>query len=122
MALGDDFICECIKPDRATGDTTSMSRGLSGLPAGFTWRDRHVTVGEVIEDWKQSEPCDHHSGERYYRKHYYRIRVDGGEVWTVYALRHMKQGENPSRRWWLYTVETRGTQGDSLSGPPDVGG
>lgn len=105
MALGDDFICESIKPDRGTGDTTSMSRGLAGLPAGFTWRGRHVAVIEIIREWKQSEPCDHHSGERYYRKHFYRIRVDDGEVWTVYALRHMKQGENPSRRWWLFAIE-----------------
>lgn len=106
MAPGEDFISEPIKPDRATGDAAAMSRGMAGLPTGFTWRDGHCLVGEVIESWKQSEPCDHHSGERYYRKHFYRIRMDSGEVWTVYAVRHVKTGENPRRRWWLYTVES----------------
>jgi hypothetical protein len=108
MSPAEELVSELIKPDRATGDAAAMARGQPGLPAGFTWRGRHYAVGGVLESWKQSEPCDHHSGERYYRKHFYRIRMDSGEVWTVYALRHMKRGENPRHRWWLYAIEAPG--------------
>jgi hypothetical protein len=100
-----DLISELLKPDRSSFDAAAMARGIPGLPTGFTWRERHYAIAELLESWKQSEPCDHHSGERYYRKHFYRFRVDTGEVWTVYALRHVKRGENPRNRWWLYTVE-----------------
>jgi hypothetical protein len=100
-----DLVSELLKPDRASFDAAAMARGIPGLPTGFTWRERHYAVAELLESWKQSEPCDHHSGERYYRKHFYRFRVDTGKVWTVYALRHVKRGENPRNRWWLYTIE-----------------
>ncbi len=81
-----------------------MARGQPGLPAGFTWRGRHYAVAELLESWKQSEPCDHGSGERYYRKQFFRVRTGGGEVMTLYAVRHVKQGESARRRWWLYSV------------------
>jgi hypothetical protein len=106
MPPDQEFVSEQIKPDPGTGDAAAMARGQPGLPSGFTWRDRHFAVRELLESWKQSEPCDHHSGERYYRKHYFRIRTDGGEIMTLYALRHVKRGENPRSRWWLHTIET----------------
>ncbi len=82
-----------------------MARGQPGLPSSFTWRDRHYEVVALLEDWKQSESENHARGERYYRKHFYRVRVDTGETMTLYAVRHVKHGESPRSRWWLYTVE-----------------
>jgi phosphoribosylglycinamide formyltransferase-1 len=103
-----DFVCEPIKPDRGTFDAASLARGVPGLPSGFTWRGTHFAVQELLESWKQSERESHRGGERYYRKHYYRVRTNRGEVLTVYALRHMKPGENPRNRWWLYTLKRAG--------------
>ncbi|MCK6457039.1 MAG: DUF6504 family protein [Phycisphaerae bacterium] len=100
-----EFVSEPIRPDAGTFDADAMARGEPGLPAGFTWRDRHYTITSVESCWKESEACDHASDERYYRKRYFRVRVDTGELMTLYALRHMKHSESPKKRWWLFTVE-----------------
>jgi len=99
------FVSEPIRPDAGTFDASRMGRGQPGLPTGFTWRDRHYAITEVLEEWKVSEAEKHRSGERYYRKHFWRIRVDSGEIMTLYAVRHTKPGESGKKRWWLYTVE-----------------
>lgn len=104
MTPNDEFVSEAIKPDRGTGDAASMASGRPGLPSGFTWRDHHYSIVEVLEDWKVSEAEDHRGGERYYRKHFWRIRTDGGNVMTIYAVRHVKAGESPKKRWWLYSI------------------
>ncbi|MEK6643896.1 MAG: DUF6504 family protein [Planctomycetota bacterium] len=104
MAAGEEFVSESITPDPGTADTTAMAGGRPGLPSGFTWRDHHYKIIEVLEDWKVSEAEDHRGGERYYRKHFWRVRTDSGDVMTLYAVRHTKAGENPRKRWWLYTI------------------
>lgn len=101
-----EFISESVKPDAGTADTAAMSRGMPGLPAGFTWRDRHYEIRELLSAWKHSESETHRpGGERYYRKHFFKIRVETGEVMTLYALRHVKRGENPRKRWWLHSID-----------------
>lgn len=100
-----ELISEAITPDPGTFDAAAMARGEPGLPTGFTWRGRHYAITERLASWKHSEAEDHARGERYYRKHYYRVRTDGGEVMTLYAVRHVKAGQNPRKRWWLYTIE-----------------
>lgn len=105
-----EFVSEPIQPDVGTFDARAMAQGRPGLPRGFTWRGRHHTIVELLDDWKCSESWNHGAGERYYRKHYYRVRVDGGAVMTLYALRQIKRGANPRRRWWLYRVEAPATR------------
>jgi len=105
VSLHEELVSEVIQPDHGSFDTAAMARGQPGLPTGFTWRNRHYAIRELLESWKQSEPCDHHSGERYYRKHFFRVLTDTGEVMTLYALRHVKRGQDPKSRWWLYAVE-----------------
>lgn len=101
-----EFVSESIVPDAGTFDASAMARGQPGLPAGFTWRGRHYTILRLLEAWKQSEPMGHRpGGERYYRKHFFRIRTDTAETMTLYCVRHMKPGENPRRRWWLYSID-----------------
>lgn len=95
---------ESIKPDAGTFDASAMAGGQPGLPTGFTWRDHHYRIAEVLEDWKVSEREFHRRGEAYYRKHFWRVRVDSGETMTLYAVRHVKLGENPRKRWWLHTI------------------
>ncbi len=101
-----EFISETIRPDAGSADAAAMARGLAGLPTGFTWRSRHYRIQEVLSEWKRSEHCHHRrNGERYYRKHYYRVRVDTGETMTLYVVRQVKSGENPGNRWRLYTID-----------------
>jgi hypothetical protein len=83
---GEEFISEPIRPDAATFDARAMAAGQPGLPRGFTWRDRYYEITEVLEEWKVSEAEDHAGGERYYRKHFWRVRVNSGELMTIYAL------------------------------------
>ncbi len=112
-----EFVSELITPDAGTFDAAAMARGQPGLPAGFTWRGRHYAIRQVLEEWKQSEAEGHRpGGERYYRRHYFRLRTDGGEIMTIYAVRHVKRGQNPRKRWWLYSIEA--TQGPD-EGPDD---
>jgi len=82
-----------------------MATGRPGLPTGFMWRGQHFAIVRVLEDWKQSEASGHAAGQRYYRKHFYRLLTQSGEVLTLYAVRHVKPGESPRRRWWLYSIE-----------------
>ena len=105
MADDRELISEAITVDRGTSDASAMARGMPGLPTGFSWRGRHYAIVDVLEDWKASEMEKHRSGERYYRKHFWRVRVDSGEVMTLYALRQVKAGESAKKRWWLYTLE-----------------
>jgi hypothetical protein len=115
MRPSGEFISEPITPDKATADASAMARGQPGLPTGFTWRGRHYAIREVVQTWKQTEAEGHRpGGERYYRKHCFRIRTDSGETMTIYAVRHAKPGENPRRRWWLYTID----DDNNGKGPP----
>jgi len=103
---GGEFISEPIIPEPGTADIQAMAKGLAGLPTAFTWRERRYIIRDVLEQWKMSEPENHRpGGERYYRKHYFRVRVDTDETMTLYAVRHMKRGENPKRRWWLFSID-----------------
>ncbi len=116
---GGEFVSEAITPDAATFDASTMARGRPGLPTGFTWRGRHYQIRGVLAEWKHSEAEGHRpGGERYYRKHYFRVVTDSGEVMTIYAVRHTKQGENPRKRWWLYTIEQRDGAADESVGSP----
>ena len=100
------FISQPIKPDPGTGDASAMARGEPGLPTGFTWRNQHFSVKQLLDTWKESEAEGHSpGGERYYRKRVYTILDDQGRTLTIYALRHVKTGESAKKRWWLYTIE-----------------
>lgn len=106
MSTLSEFISETIQPNAGSGDVKAMARGLAGLPTGFTWRERSYRIRDVLAEWKQSEHCHHRrNGERYYKKHYYRVRVDTGETMTLYVIRHTKAGENPRNRWRLFSIE-----------------
>jgi len=112
----EEFISEPITPDALTFDTAAMAAGVPGIPSGFTWRDRHFQIDAVISNWNESEGCTHGSGERYLRKHFWKIRAATGETMTLYAVRKVKRGERPKQRWWLYTMaspEVLGLSGKS---------
>jgi phosphoribosylglycinamide formyltransferase-1 len=99
------FISEPIYP-MGDFDATGMSFGEPGLPEKFRWRRREFTIGGVLEKWKDYGDCKHGSGERYVRKHFYRLKDANGEILVVYFQRSFgKASAKVKSRWWLYSLE-----------------
>jgi phosphoribosylglycinamide formyltransferase-1 len=100
-----ELISEAIRPVEPTSfDPAAMARCEPGLPQRFTWRSTEYEVAEVLERWKDTGPCHHGSGERYVRKHWYRIRTTDGLEMKLYFERHARSGRKRKRRWWLHSV------------------
>lgn len=103
-----EFVCERIAPVPGTMDVAGMLRGEPGLPARFVWREREYAVAGVLEKWKETGPCRNGSGERYLRKHWFRIRTTTGEEMTIYFDRQPRSRREAKARWWLHAVGGRG--------------
>jgi hypothetical protein len=104
-----ELISEPIVPTPRTFDAADMAKGLPGLPAEFTWRDRKYRVGILLEKWKVSGPeIGRLGGEKYLRRHYFRIRTTDQCVMTIYCERHTKSRARSKARWFLYTLERPG--------------
>ena len=105
------FVSEPILPVEASFDTGGMARGEPGLPQKFRWRKKEFIVAEVLERWKEHGDCRHGSGERYVRKHGYRVRTTEGDVFRIYFQRGVGRGKLPAKsRWWIHSIE--GCAGD----------
>lgn len=103
-----DFISEPIKPDRGAFDPSMMATGLASVPAGFTWRDRHYDVVEVLEHVKVSTPerglAD---AERYLRRQQFTVTLDTGATAVIYVERQTRRGASAKaarQRWFLYSI------------------
>lgn len=102
-----EFVSEPIRPVGAARDTASMARGEPGLPSGFAWRGREYHVVRIEERWKASgTEGGRADGERYLRRHYYRLHVSDGSHWVVYFVRQARAGTG-RQRWFLYSIEGR---------------
>jgi hypothetical protein len=97
------FISEPITPD-ASFDPLAMARGEPGLPERFRWRGREWIVAEVLETSKEYGDCKHGSGERYVRRHCFRLRTTNGHVLRIYFQRSFGRAR-ASARWWLQSLE-----------------
>ena len=82
-----------------------MARGEPGLPRKFRWRKRELEVAEVLETWRDYGDCTHGSGERYLRKHGFRLRTVDGMVLKIFFQRSFGHSKNAAARWWLQSVE-----------------
>ena len=100
------FISEPILPLEASFDTGGMARGEPGLPQRFRWREKEFTVEDVLEQWKEHGDCRNGSGERYVRKHGYRVRVTDGAIFRIYFQRTQGTGKLPKSRWWIHSIES----------------
>jgi len=103
--MTEEFVSEPIQPVAGTFDTTGMTRGEPGLPQRFAWRDTEYTVAAVLEVWKEDGPCRHGSGERYLRKHWFKIATEQGPRMTLYFERQARSTRRGKMRWWLYTID-----------------
>jgi hypothetical protein len=102
----EELVSEPLKPLAGTFGTRAMAAGLPGLPAGFAWRGETHRIETVLESWKESGP-EHGrlSGERYLRRHCFRLRMSDASVWRVYFTRQPAPGASPKARWFLYSVK-----------------
>ncbi len=98
-----EFICEEIKPIVGSGDAAGASTAEPGLPRWFTWRGTQYEVVGVIEKWKTSGPCRHGSDEMYLRRHWYTVQTTPHAIMTIYFDRQTRRGQNPRKRWWVYS-------------------
>lgn len=98
------FISEPITPVRGSFDTSGMARGEPGLPQKFLWRKKEYEIAEVLEQGREHGNCKHGSGERYVRRHSYRIRTTDGSIMNLYFQRSFGRATATSR-WWLQGIE-----------------
>ena len=106
QAMREELISERLEPVMAAVDARRIVIGAPLLPTKFVWRGAEYTVAEVLEEWKETGPCHHGSGERYVRKHWFRLRMASGEEMKLYFERHARSAKQMKQRWWLYTVAT----------------
>jgi hypothetical protein len=101
-----DFISESITPAGGTFDSVAMARGEPGLPAAFNWRGRSYRVVAQVSRWKDtSAEGGRAGGEVYLRRHYFKLHMDSGQVWTVYFVRQTPKSGPPANRWFLYLID-----------------
>lgn len=102
----EEFVSELLMPLAGTFDAGAMATGVPGLPSGFAWHGQTYAIVDRLETWKQSGPeIGRLDGERYLRRHYFRLRMSDGSIWTVYFVRHTPRGGSAKSRWYLYKVE-----------------
>jgi phosphoribosylglycinamide formyltransferase-1 len=100
---GQHFISEGLKPLTETVIPSSFAIGAPLLPARFLWRNETLCIEAILEQWKETSPCRHGSGERYVRKHWFRLRLVSGEEMTVYFERQLRFHGQGRTRWWLFS-------------------
>ena len=98
------FVSESIKPVAGTFDTSAMAKGEPGLPARFLWREVEYRVTRVVDKWKETTPCKSGSKEKYVRKHWYRVKMESGEIMNIYFERKPLPKGQRRTRWWLYSI------------------
>jgi hypothetical protein len=103
--MTDSFISEPIQPVKGTFDAAGMSRAEPGVPLEFCWRKKLYAVADVLDTWKDHGDCRNGSGERYVRKHGFRIRTTAGDVFRLYFQRTVGRGKMPKQRWFIHSVE-----------------
>ena len=91
--MNETFIGEAIAPEGMSFPVSPMAMGKPGLPRTFSWKGGRFSVLEVLEEWKESGNRRHGSGERYVRKHWFRVRTTQNLGMRIYFERQ------ESRRW-----------------------
>ena len=111
MKKSEEFISEYIKPDKNSFNVSFMSSGMPGVPMKFSWRDKEYRVVKIIDFWKSMSNCKGsfmtaENSEKYVRKHYFKLKLDSGDIVTLYCPR----GVNKSSKWVIYTIERNQTE------------
>ena len=100
--MNETFIGEAIHAEDMSFSLSPMTLGEPGLPARFSWKGRSFSVLQVLEKWKEAGDCRHGSGERYVRKHWFRIRTTDNLEMKIYFERQKRS--SGGSRWRLYSL------------------
>ena len=102
--MKETFVGEAILPEESSFAVSPMATGLPGLPRQFSWKGKSYFVTEVMEEWKEAGHCSHGSGERYVRKHWFRVKTSEAIEMRIYFER---QGRSSGGSLWrLYSTRT----------------
>jgi Family of unknown function (DUF6504) len=100
--MKETFVGEEIIPEDMSFSLSPMAMGKPGLFRTFSWRGRRFSVITLLEEWKNAGNCRHGSGERYVRKHWFRVRTSEELEMKIYFER---QGRSSGgSRWRLYSI------------------
>jgi phosphoribosylglycinamide formyltransferase-1 len=100
--MKETFVGEGITAEDVSFSASPMATGKPGLPRTFSWNGKKFSVLEVLEEWKECGDCRHGSGERYVRKHWFRVRTTDDLEMRIYFER---QGRSSGgARWRLYSL------------------
>ena len=100
--MNETFIGESIQPEDMSFSLSPMATGKPGLPGKFTWKGRSFSVLQLLEEWKEAGDCRHGSGERYVRKHWFRVRTTENLEMKIYFERQRRS--SGGSRWRLYSL------------------
>jgi hypothetical protein len=101
-SMKEQFVGQGITPEDASFSTSAMAMGKPGLPHKFSWNGKSYSILEVLEEWKEAGDCRQGSGERYVRKHWFRVRTSDDLEMKIYFER---QGRSSGgSRWRLYSI------------------
>jgi len=118
--MKEPFVGEGIAPEDMSFSVSAMAMGKPGLPRTFSWRGRRFSVLEILEEWKESGDCRHGSGERYLRKHWYRVRTTDNLEMKIYFERQARS--SGGSRWRLYSIRNTEPTEAPLDHPAPPGG
>jgi phosphoribosylglycinamide formyltransferase-1 len=100
MGDHEKFVSELIFPIALVAPTVI---GEPGIPIRFRWRGAEYEIARVVEKWKTTGDCWHGSGERYVRRHWYRVIPTDGTEMKIYFERQARSKQQ-KKRWWLATT------------------
>lgn len=115
-AVRETFVGDSITPEVDSFTVSPMATGAPGLPRRFTWKAQSFSVLEVLERWKETDSCRNGSGERYVRKHWFRIRTTGDLEMKVYFERQARS--SGGSRWRLYSIRRGGASSSNAQPSP----
>jgi len=97
------FVSSAIQPV-GDFDAARMQFGEPGIPEKFRWQKLDYTVAGVLESAREYDDCKHGSGERYMRRHGFRLGMADGTIWNVVFQRTFGKTRFKAR-WWLRSIE-----------------
>ena len=104
--MATEFIGERIEPVAGTLDPARMARGEPGLPQRFRWRGGEHEITAVLETGRITGDCTHGSGEKYVRKHWYRVRTTAGTELRITFNRRARTAQELRDGWWIQSLTT----------------
>jgi hypothetical protein len=104
--MSSQFISERLEPLETSFDPVLMASGAPSVPGRFRWRKKEIEVAAILKQWKDHGDCAHGSGERYVRRHCFRVQTTEGAVLRIYFQRTFGRARFEAKgRWWVLSAE-----------------